>query len=283
MKKLLLMSAALLAAASASANWGSYANPLKVFPTGTPVYGHTTYGGTDLVWTVIYEPTKDTDDPEEIQENVYSYMLQGVKGDGSLVFPEGGKLISNYTNLSFTEFNRYVFTDRDNNAIVMARDLRNSDTDAREFSLYLYKVSPEGEMLWGEDGISIDGDNKCTDLTATEMCQLDDGSYVVSYMAPNQGVIYMQRVSNDGQTKYWGEKGIQLSGVYPWLTRSLDNQVILVYINNGVLKAMKYDFDGSEAWPKAIDVYAGGFTGRTPPHAIVRCVSSGDDGGVLVA
>lgn len=282
MKKFFLLGLILAAVGTARADWGTFEEPLQVFPMNTTIYGHTVSAGSDIAWSCIYESSADTTDPDSIKDNVYTCVLQGVKPDGSLVFPDGALRLSHETNLSFTMYNNYVYTDRDNNAIVMFCDLRNSDVTAREFSLYLWKVSPEGKVLWGgEEGLSPDGHARIPYLTATQCFQLEDGTYILAYQG--LGTIYMQRISNDGKLM-WGDKGKTINNaMYPLLINALDNQMIMVYQDGGVVKAMKYDPDGSEAWPNPAVIYSGGwgFT-NTPSWAIIKAVPSGD-GGALVS
>lgn len=291
MKKSLLFAAIAATALSAQADWGTFEQPLAVFPQGTTIYGESVSAGKNVTWTVIYRSSIDInpDDPDagsDVDKSVYSYVLQGVRSDGTLVFPEGGKVIADYDNLSFTMFNNYVFTDRDDNAIVAAIDLRNSDRDERKFSIYLYKVSPDGEMLWGEDGLSPDGEKTIMNLTATTFGQLSDGSYVVSYegsdgnSAMSALTTYVQRISPDGAMLY-GDTGIEKPWSFPIMVPSTDNQIFIVYCGGGGLQAMKLDVDGSDAWSKPVQLFTGTLgAGQTPAYATFGA-TEGIDGGLL--
>lgn len=280
-KTILAAAAALMLAAPAQADWGSKANPLEIFPLDTTIFGYTDAAGKDIVWYCIYESSTDKDTPEELREAIYTFKLQGVKTNGELVFPEGGLSVCNYTNLSYTLYNNFVFVDNDDNAIVLAVDLRNSDLDERMQSLHAYKISPEGKMLWGEDGISLDGEAKYKTPTAAQGCQLQDGSYVIAWQDGDTGTSYMQRVSEDGSKLLWGEKPINGAGFYPILIPAEDNQVILVSMANGGIVADKYDFDGEKAWPETVSVYPYGFNSMTPAYLLFDAKPV-DGGGVLV-
>lgn len=281
MKKTLLLAAALVTATSMMADWGPYDEPTRIFPIDTNDYGFSASPGTNVLWTVIYDSTVDeAASTEEITKAKYQFRLQGVRPDGTLVFPEGGKLISEYANLSFSMYNNRVFTDRDGNAIVMVQDLRNSDTTVRAYTLTLYKVSPDGEMLWGEDGICPTTNTRIQYLTASQACQLQDGTYVVCWQGMSTGVSYMQRISEDGKTFYWGERGISADGVYPILIPAEDNQVTLVYIAGGI-RAMKFDMDGEKAWSSPARVFPYSFNSMTPDYLMFDAIPL-PDGKTLV-
>ena len=74
--------------------------------------------------------------------------------------------------------------DKDGNAIVVVHDLRNSPSEEQLLSYTIYKVSPEGEMLWGNEGLSIDGGISYETSAAMKVIQLEDGSYVFAWMPP---------------------------------------------------------------------------------------------------
>ena len=90
------------------------------------------------------------------------------------------------------------------NAIVAVYDWRMGATDFEGYTVY--KVSPEGEFLWGEEGITLEGE-KYYDLVAyMSICQMTDGSYVFAWCHNREGnynmmSIELQRITAEAQFK----------------------------------------------------------------------------------
>ena len=163
MKKSLFTLFAIGLAFGVSAQWT--ADPLLVFPEESSLYVHemkTGPGGT--TYFLIDHPAGA--DEYDFENVTYDFRLQAYDKDGNKQFTEDpyGKLISNYPNRSWTTCNDYLMVDRDDNAIVSVADCRNSDSKLMSYTIY--KVSPTGEMLWGEDGINGIRDD-CSHVNST--------------------------------------------------------------------------------------------------------------------
>lgn len=211
--------------------------------------------------------------------------LQIIKKDGTLMFPEEGKIISQELTNSFTVINDLIMVDKDNNALLAVQDCRNSNETDLDWSYSIYKVSPTGENLWGEKGIDIEDGHGNDFEAAIRMIQLEDGSYVFAWMVMNGNVmgIKLQRRSNSGEL-IWNEEiaDSEVPNQYPYLTKAGNNQFCLVYAKGSNLDIMvrKYDFDGTAIWAQDTRVYRGGF-GSIPLHVILR-VAEDPNGGVFV-
>lgn len=289
MKKLLLLSTALMCAACAHAGWGtSAADPVALYPTGTTCYANdvrtTPDGG---VWSVIYYVNlQNAQDEYETNKVIYEFHVQHWDKDGNPSFAPEGKLISDYANKSWTVVSNYLTVDSEGNAIVMAMDRRNSNGPLESYTAY--RISPTGEMLWGDEGKPISDPTKAAELVAMMDCiQLEDGSFVFAWIEMNGDAqnIHMQRLDKDGK-KMWDESKVSILDEVssnPHLVASGDNTCILVYSRTAsqIFYARKLDFEGSSVWGKDVRIYRGGW-GSIPVHTLLHTCPSGD-GGVLIA
>lgn len=216
--------------------------------------------------------------------------------EGNSLFAEGAMLVDELKSKLYTTVKQLTLLDRDNNTIIAYQTLDNAvnaglDTDVNE-NYRIYKISPSGEMLWGEKGIDLNrGEYSEATQGCLSMVQIEDGSYYfawVEYVWNNDyeiGTIHLERVSQDGKM-IWDEPVILGDGTtpltFPYLVNAGSNQVIMVYAKGSgqELHAKKLDFDGSEVWSKDTRIYRGGF-GSIPIWTFLKVMSDGD-GGVFV-
>ena len=285
------LSLCMATALASFANWTD--NPQLLYPVGTLDYANEIATASDgSVWNLIYHPNLLSGDEFDIPNVKYEYMLQRYDSEGNPQFPgELGLKISDYNNISYTMVNQYLFVDRDGNAIVAVSDARNSSDKLLTYTLY--KISPDGEFLWDEDGVALDPTNSYGIVAGMRMTQIEDGSYVVAWMHSTKDSsssmleVELQRVSADGRL-LWDPSEVRLASAstsysYPYVVSAGDNQVILVYARGGNmdLYARKLDFDGSLAWANDVLIYSGGW-GSIPLWTKLTVLPSGD-GGVLLS
>lgn len=281
MKKGLLSCICAITCLMAMAQWN--ANPsesMLAWPDGKSYYANEMQIGEDgTTWLCVYHP----------QNGTVATTIQAIDSTGVKLLGEEGLLVSEERNMTYTVVNQLIMVDKDGNAIVVVHDLRNSPSEEQRLSYTIYKVSPEGEMLWGDEGIAVDGAIAYEMSAAMKVIQLEDGSYVFAWMRLNGNLfaIEMQRVSNDGEL-LWNADDVRLMDntstyTYPYLVNAGDNQFILVYAkgSNQDLYARKIDFDGTPVWPEDTRIYRGGF-GSIPLWTILDVQPSGD-GGVIVS
>ena len=124
----------------------------------------------------------------------YSVYLQRLDRDGNEQWPHNGILISNHSqSSSLVEWD--LISDSDGNAVLVFTDTRSGD----DLDVFAYKVSPQGEMLWGPDGIAL-SDNDAFE-PSPRVCQAGDGDFVfvwMHYPDMGDGAILMQRLSPEG-------------------------------------------------------------------------------------
>lgn len=200
------------------------------------------------------------------------------------------KLVSDYQNRLTGYVNQNMFVDRDGNAIIVVSDLRYSSVEEDLATFTAYKISQEGEMLWGTQGVSLDGGVGTSIGAMMGIAQLTDGSYVFAWTHSDYEIftIELQRVSADGEllwdaneTRLTDPRG-EISYFWPYIVDAGNNQCILVYTKgaNLELHARKIDFDGAPVWSEDTRIYRSGFL-STPLWTLLTVEPSGD-GGVVV-
>ncbi len=280
-KNLLLATVCVLSAVSALAQWNSdpainayawpkseayYSNEMGITPDGK-------------TWLAVNFPNYGG----------VSTAVQLIDTAGNWVFEEP-IVLADYDARSWTSYGQILFVDRDGNAIVSVNDSRYGSGSGLE-NHTVYKISPEGEFLWGEDGITLEGENVYDLVASMSICQLADGSYVFAWQHShtdnfNMMSIEMQRLSADGEM-LWNAEDVRLHDakvnyMYPYVVDGGSNQVILLYAKGTAqdLYARKLDFDGTPVWSEDTRVYNGGW-GSIPIWTLLSVAPSGD-GGVLV-
>jgi hypothetical protein len=141
------------------------------------------------------------------QSGNYDVFLQLLTADGTELWPHGGITVSSHPQNSWV-MDWALIADSDGNAIVAFADVRGGNSN-----IHAYKIDPDGNFLWGADGIDItsnDDGNGPPSLVET-----NDGDIVVAWFAsPTVGAsaIRVQRLTPDGAPQY-GANGIAVSEV----------------------------------------------------------------------
>lgn len=288
MKRHLLIAAGMAVAVSVSANWGNTADgAIPVFPTGTNTYATeiqvTPDGG---VWAMMYHPNlRNAEGETDIKNVIYEYRVQYWDKDGNPKFPEDGLLVSDFKNKSYTVVNNYLSCDSEGNLLLCVLDCRNSQNNEGSYTAYL--ISPDGEMLWGEEGKPVSDETHPSSFSAMmSAVPLGDGSFVFSWIDGDDFTtnVMLQRLDKNGD-RQWDSQAVALLDDQcsnPYLIPSDDNTCILVYSRTAsqVIYARKLDFEGSSVWGKDTRVYRGGW-GSIPIHTLISVVPSGDGGALI--
>lgn len=216
--------------------------------------------------------------------------------DGNCMFAEGAMLVDELETKTYTVAGQMFFVDKDENCILSYQTFENAfnaglNTDVNE-NYRLYKISPEGEMLWGEDGIDLNrGAYSESTQASLSMAQISDGSYFFAwteyrYEGENEvGRILIDRISADGE-HLW-EQPLEITQentpmTYPYLLDAGNNQVLLVYAKGSgqELTVKKLDFDGTDVWNEDTNVYRHGFV-SIPLWTFLKVMTDGN-GGVFI-
>lgn len=260
---------------------------IPIVTEGTSIYDNKTVVGKDgTTYFLGYCPNlKEAEDEYDTDNVVYEYRLQAIDKNGVRKFGDLGLLISDYPNRSYCVVNDYIYLDKEGNIIVVVFDARAHEYEDL-MGAYAYKISPEGEKLWGEDGVLLGNGRDL--VAAMRMVELTDGSIVFAWMRSHGQLlaIDLQRITAKGEPQWEPtEVGLNDETVtyqYPYLVDAGMNQFILVYAKGGAqdLYARKMDFDGTSVWSEDTRIYRGGW-GSIPLWTILDVKPSGDGGVIL--
>ena len=226
--------------------------------------------------------------------------LQRFDKDGNPLWEEP-LVVSRQQTLSWTKVMDCMMVDKDDNAIVVAQDLRHGSE-----SYTAYKISPDGESLWAE-GIDLYNGHYTNRGVALNMVQITDGSYIFAWEDDNASLadymngifgkeenstaanqapsIRMQRVSPDGEIlwetgKILAEENIPYT--YPYVVDAGNNEFLLVYAYGASqqLQVRKMDFDGNDVWAQPTTAFDA-VSSSIPLWTFLEVIPA--DGGVLIA
>lgn len=207
----------------------------------------------------------------------YDVMLQKLDVYGNKLWDDDGLLISNHTAMSWlTDWDMTI--DGDDCAIITFQDIRTGSNN-----IFVYKISPDGDFLWGNDGIQLS--NTAAFDAAPVVTVTNAGNVVIAWSADN--VIIRQKISPEGDL-LWGDNGITLSGSntfsWPQLMPVGDDEVIMKYFEDvGTFPAItrsvyaqKIGTNGANLWLQAAVISnAGGISVWTQ---IFQFINDGNDG-----
>lgn len=190
----------------------------------------------------------------------YNVRLQYLDADGNAQWEDNGLLVSDEPQMSWlTDWDLTV--DPDNYAVVTFQDIRDVNNNPVG-----YRVSPAGDMMWGDEGIML-SDNENFEV-APKVCATEAGNAIFAWQSQgDNNEVRLQKVSPAGDL-LWGE-GIVLSeaGIQytaPYLRPAGDDYAYLIWHKetgpfwapNRGLYVQKLDTDGSFMWATASEIYA---------------------------
>ena len=265
MKKFLLTSAMLAGGLFSSAQWAdSSENTLVANATRDEMFiSETSAGGVYLTYTIA--------------DGKY---LQLMDKDGYKTFGDDGILLSNGSASAYYVDRQMLFTDSEDNAIVVVAENRSGE---EMLSYTVYKVSPSGELLWGEEGITLNRGTSGEIMAYMNVTELGDGSLVFSWTVGDiLAHIELERLSADGEFLWESPLRIGNSNelvLYSWLIPSTEDKFNVVYTKgidyNFVVR--RYNADGTQAWNEDVVIYDGGFDNQ-PVYTFSDFVSDGKGG-----
>ena len=208
--------------------------------------------------------------------------LQALDFEGNALWMQNGITVSTGEQNSFvTDY--ALTTDSAGNAVVAFTDIRTGPTIT-----VLYKVSPDGSMLFGEGGISLPG---TANQYVPHLAITPDNEIVVAYMEEADAALYsvIQKFGPEGNAVWDApvlvtadEAGIQ----NPVPLACSDGSVLVVYYEQTGpfwsparrIMAQKYAADGTAVWPTPVEVC--GDTG-IPGFATLQVSPDGADGALV--
>lgn len=208
----------------------------------------------------------------------YNVYLQRLDHQGNVLWDQNGILISDHPSMSWlTDWD--MTADHENHAIMTWMDIRNGGNN----NIVAYRISPEGEFVWGEDGLSLS--NSMAFDAAPKVAVTASNNAVIAWQS--ESVIIRHKISPEGSL-LWGNDGITLSGLnkftWPQLMPVGDDDVIMKYFEDSGppnaptrhVFAQRYTSDGSAVWAQpAVITDQGGISAWTQ---IFPMISDGNEG-----
>ena len=207
----------------------------------------------------------------EFDDLNYDVYMQRLDANGNKLWAEDGLLISNHTTMSWvTDYDLII--DNDGCAVLVTQDLRTGGSN-----VYAYRMSPDGEFLWGDDGIALTNDTDFNPSPRAVVTQ--DGNIVFAWESDPEDTtqfakIYLQKLSTEGQLLW--ENNVIISNdtmdiMIPYfhtLIPSEDNSTIIVWVEtvfndttggtgnwpNMYPYAQKIDSDGNFVWQSKVAI-----------------------------
>ncbi len=218
--------------------------------------------GENVIPKVASLPNGDTYIGFFSQENGnYNVRLQRVNKEGIPYWDENGILISNHPSMTWlTDWDMTV--SQDSCAILVFQDVRTGNND-----IFAYKISPNGNFLWGADGLQLSNDDAFDAAPKVKITGLNNA--IIAWSADNATKI--AKISPDGDMLFGGneivlsENDIAIS--WPQiLPVGEDDFILKFYKDSGQpwspirkIYAQRYDSDGEPVWenPASINESAG--------------------------
>lgn len=221
--------------------------------------------------------------------NQFDIYMQRLDADGNKMWADEGLLISDHPTMSWvTDYDLVI--DNDGCAILVTQDERTGSSD-----VFAYRISPEGEFLWGADGIALTND---TDFNPSPKALIDqEGNIIVNWGVESNGMfakLALQKLSVDGQL-LWGENTVissdSMHTLMPSIILSEDTATTVVWIQTVSTDtadgnwpkmyayAQKIDKNGNLAWS---DIVAIDTAENMPLAFFSPSLASDADGGFFV-
>ncbi len=132
--------------------------------------------------------------------------VQRISADGSLLWGEGGVLIG---EIQYTD-QMSMLSDGSGGAIVLWRDYGDEG-----FNLYAQRISPDGELLWGNGGVLVT--TRDSEKERPQLINDGTGGFIVAWtdiaIMTGKSRIYAQRLDAEGQ-RVWGDIGVPVCHGY---------------------------------------------------------------------
>ena len=218
----------------------------------------------------------------------YNVYLQKLDAAGNKMFESNGLLISDHTSNSYILGDWDMMTDNEGNAILTFSDIRAGG----DLKVYAYLISPDGNFLWGADGISLSTANDAQ--ISPQITQTTDGFYIIAWITfSTPSKIAVQKLDVAGNKLYGNdpiyiESGTNEQYTYPIPIAGADGSYIIGFEGTtgsfpGLtvhLYTQKYSSAGVPQWGSSpVTVCdAGGF----PHYELTNIISDANYGVVFV-
>ena len=135
----------------------------------------------------------------------YDVRMQRYDVNGNALWQQNGILISKHP--SMTWITDYALTlDNEDNAILVFHDVRNDSNN-----IYAYKISPEGQFIWGKDGLPLSNNEYFEAPAPTSVVTSDHFNCVWVRETTSSSVIVLQKLMSNGEF-IWEDEGVVIEG-----------------------------------------------------------------------
>jgi len=200
----------------------------------------------------------------------FDVYMQRLDADGNKLWAEEGLLISDNPTESWVS-DYGLALDSDSCVVLVNHDFRTGFGDA-----FAWRISPEGQFLWGNDGIQLTNDTLAN--YSPNLLPLEQGDivFVWNIVPPDtleEIQVGLQRLSKEGQPQ-WGSDliiGDTMHNYQPSILRTENDNFILAWNRaesfdtmpgqENVLHifAQKFDSSGTPMWTENVQIDTGEF------------------------
>ncbi|MFO7614433.1 MAG: T9SS type A sorting domain-containing protein [Bacteroidales bacterium] len=221
----------------------------------------------------------------------YDVYMQRLDADGYKLWADDGLLISDHPTWTWvTDYDLVI--DHSGNAILVTQDKRTGISN-----VFAYKISANGDFIWGEDGVGLsnnDGFNP-----SPKAIVLDDNSVIFGWKhEPSvQGFseINLQKLNADGIATWADFTTISNDSMHclmPYFLKSDNNSVIATWVEvenvdtvmgnwpNMYIYAQKIDSDGNFMWDEKVAVDD---SDNMPLKSFMPSLTVDGNGGFIIA
>lgn len=229
-------------------------------------------------------------DPGNLNYNVY---LQKLDKNGMKIWDEGGLLISDHETMSWvTDYD--MILDNEENVILANQDKRTGDRN-----VFAYKISPDGDFLWGSDGVQL---SNTVGFDPSPQVVVADNNDLVFMWAEDpvdttaNSPIYIKRVSPGGNI-LWESMLSDTTYDYmlpqilhtdnddfiiSWMTKTNLPDTIIGEEHYMHVFAQKIDMDGNPVWADKIQIDSGNIMLYLSLYSTPFLCSDGDGGAYVM-
>ncbi len=223
----------------------------------------------------------------------YDVYLQKLDSHGVKMWEKSGLLISDHpTNTWVTTYDMKL--DKEDNVILVTQDQRTGTSN-----VFAYKISPQGDFLWGNDGLQLSNTTGFDPSPKIEIA--DNGDVVFMWVDIPQDTtvsssVILKRVSSDGTILWNAKLADSLNDftlpqilhtenddfIVSWMTKSMLPDTTLGQIYWMHVFAQKIDNQGNSIWVNNVQIDSGKMMPYTHLFSIPYLQNDGSGGAYIM-